>query len=65
MFAIFEKERNIRKQLINNSKNVASYVDENEDAQRLAVLTMIKLQQELASKRRSRRGCGQRELSSE
>ncbi|MOA56076.1 hypothetical protein D3C78_1799880 [compost metagenome] len=50
----FEKERNIRKQLLNNSKNVANYVDESEDPQRLAVLTMIKIQQELASKRRTR-----------
>jgi hypothetical protein len=65
MFAIFEKERNIRKQLVNNSKNVANYVDENEDPQRLAVLTMIKIQQELASKRRSRRSSVQRELASE
>lgn len=65
MFAIFEKERNIRKQLVNNSKNVANYVDENEDPQRLAVLTMIKIQQELASKRRRRRSSVQRELASE
>ncbi len=50
----FEKERDIRKQLLDNSKNVANYVDENEDPQRLAVLTMIKIQQELASKRRKR-----------
>lgn len=33
--------------------------------QRLAVLTMIKIQQELASKRRSRRSSVQRELASE
>ena len=51
---LFEKERDIRKQLLDNSKNVANYVDENEDPQRLAVLTMIKIQQELASKRRKR-----------
>lgn len=50
----FEKERSIRKQLLDNSKNVASYVDESEDPQRLAVLTMIKIQQELTSKRRRR-----------
>ncbi|MBC9228680.1 hypothetical protein HI850_004945 [bacterium SPL81] len=50
----FEKERDIRKQLLDNSKNVANYVDENEDPQRLAVRTMIKIQQELASKRRKR-----------
>ena len=50
----FEKERDIRKQLLDNSINVANYVDENEDPQRLAVLTMIKIQQELASKRRKR-----------
>ena len=58
----FEKERNIRKQLLDNSKNVAIYVDESEDPQRLAVLTMIKIQQELASKRR-RKIFGSRELT--
>ena len=50
----FEKERDIRKQLLDNSKNVTNYVDENEDPQLLAVRTMIKIQQELASKRRKR-----------
>lgn len=50
----FAKERSIRKQLLDNVEKDVRYVDDTVNPEQLAVLTMIRIQNELASRRHRR-----------